>query len=87
MDDAFSGEGGIGGVRKLVQLDSSKAMLHRDDHIPVPGQEERCDTYKLCVDEEKPLPFPDGTFDLVLSSASMHFVNDLPFLFKEIKVS
>ena len=77
--------GGIGGVRKLVQMDSSYEMLHRDDDENVPGSE-RCGTYKLVADEEGKLPFPDGTFDLVLSSASLHWVNDLPNLLLEIKV-
>mmetsp|Transcript_22113 Transcript_22113/g.35610 ORF Transcript_22113/g.35610 Transcript_22113/m.35610 type:complete len:279 (+) Transcript_22113:2-838(+) len=82
-DDAFEGEGGIGGVRKMVLLDSSKEMLHADDDIPVEGSH-RCEAYRLHADEEDKLPFPDGTFDLVLSSQSMHWVNDLPNLFKEV---
>eukprot|EP00980_Cylindrotheca_fusiformis_P028451 scaffold22599_cov139-Cylindrotheca_fusiformis.AAC.42 len=83
-DDAFEGEGGIGGIRKLVQLDSSEAMLNRDIEMEVEGSH-RCDTYRFAADEESALPFPDGTFDLVLSSQSMHWVNDLPSLFKEVK--
>jgi len=85
-DDALTPYGGgIGGIRKLVQLDSSPLSLHRDDnddddsnnnvHAAIPGAE-RCQTYQLVADEEaKPLPFPDATFDLVLSSNSLHFVN------------
>jgi NADH dehydrogenase [ubiquinone] 1 alpha subcomplex assembly factor 5 len=76
--------GGIGGVRKLVQLDSSEQMLHRDNESVVPGGE-RCDSYQLVADEECVLPFPDGTFDLVISSASLHWVNDLPMVFSEAK--
>jgi NADH dehydrogenase [ubiquinone] 1 alpha subcomplex assembly factor 5 len=83
-DDAFDGEGGIGGVRKLVELDSSEEMLHRDEDIPVDGVE-RCESYRLVGDEEGKLPFPDGTFDLVISSQAIHWVNDLPGLFKEVK--
>jgi SAM-dependent methyltransferase len=85
MDDSFHGEGGIGGVRKLVQLDSSEEMLHRDEDSPVEGAH-RCDSYRMQADEEGKLPFPNGTFDLVLSSQSMHWVNDLPGLFKEVQV-
>jgi SAM-dependent methyltransferase len=84
-DDAFGGQGGIGGVRKLVQLDSSEVFLRRDEHEALDGSH-RCDTYRLHADEEGTLPFPDGTFDLVLSSQSMHWVNDLPGLFREVKV-
>ena len=86
-DDAFVGDGGIGGVRKLVQLDSSELLLRRDetDAAALEGAH-RCETYRLHADEEGTLPFPDGTFDLVLSSQSMHWVNDLPGLFKEVRV-
>ena len=45
-ESSFDGIGGIGGVRKLVQLDSSDLMLHRDDERPVKGLE-RCGTYKM----------------------------------------
>lgn len=83
-DDAFEGEGGIGGIRKLVQLDSSEELLNRDVDEEVEGVH-RCDTYRMAADEEGKLPFPDGTFDLVLSSQAIHWVNDLPGLFKEIQ--
>jgi NADH dehydrogenase [ubiquinone] 1 alpha subcomplex assembly factor 5 len=68
----------------LVQLDFCKEMLNRDIDLEVAGSH-RCDTYRLTADEENPLPFPNGTFDVVLSSQSMHWVNDLPGLFKEVK--
>eukprot|EP00977_Amphora_coffeiformis_P004640 scaffold1000_cov166-Amphora_coffeaeformis.AAC.30 len=83
-DDAITGEGGIGGVRKLVQLDSAKNMLNRDADKVGDTTAERCDTYRLPANEEEKLPFPDGTFDLVISSAALHWVNDLPGLFSEI---
>jgi len=83
-DDALRGHGGIGGIRKLVQLESSSLLLHRDDNISVQGGE-RCSTYSLVADEEGTLAFPDGTFDLVVSSCSLHWVNDLPKLFSEVK--
>ena len=83
-DEAIMGEGGIGGVRKLVQLDSAKDMLNRDADKVGDTNSERCDTYRLPANEEDKLPFPDGTFDLVISSAALHWVNDLPSLFSEI---
>lgn len=82
-DDAFEGEGGIGGVRKLVMLDSSDGMLNFKNIEDVEGSH-RCGAYKLHADEEDILPFPDGTFDLVMSSQSIHWVNDLPKLFREV---
>jgi len=83
-DDAIQGEGGLGGVRKLVELDSSSEMLHRDQDISFEGTD-RCDSYRLVSDEEGNLPFPDGTFDLVISSVSMHWINNLPGLMSEVK--
>mmetsp|Transcript_9885 Transcript_9885/g.18405 ORF Transcript_9885/g.18405 Transcript_9885/m.18405 type:complete len:464 (-) Transcript_9885:42-1433(-) len=87
--------GGRGGIRKLVQLDSSSEMLHRDDlfrelSAGQAGNGDKnnssvCETYKLVAEEEQPLPFPDGTFDLVISSMAFHWINDLPRLLTEIK--
>jgi NADH dehydrogenase [ubiquinone] 1 alpha subcomplex assembly factor 5 len=85
-NDAIEGVGGIGGVRKLVQLDSSKELLHRDAHEEFEGMD-RCGTYRMEADEEGKLPFPSGTFDLVISSCALHWVNNLPGLFKEAHVS
>ena len=82
------GEGGIGGVRKLVQLDASHGMLHRDDEKATndPDKQVHCETYQLHLDEEtQPLPFPDGTFDLVISCASLHWVNDLPGTLAQVR--
>lgn len=76
--------GGIGGVRKLVQVDSSKGMLFRDQQVEVEGGH-RCETYRLHVEsEEDTLPFPDGTFDLVVSNCSMHWINKVPTVLSEI---
>ena len=92
---------GRGGVRKLVQLDSCSAMLHRDDDVvhhyantntatdtndsSSASNTTICETYKLVAEEEGPFPFPDGTFDLVISSMAFHWINDLPRLLTEIK--
>jgi len=93
MDGEEDGEyvGGRGGVRKLVQMDSCQAMLHRDDAFAQTSQHGKntsiCETYKLAADFDanSPLPFPDATFDLVISSMAFHWVNDLPKLLKEIE--
>jgi SAM-dependent methyltransferase len=54
----------------------------------MPGTKTTCETYKLVADYESyPWSFPDGTFDLVVSSMAFHWVNDLPKLLLEIKVS
>jgi len=87
-------DGGIGGIQKIVELDSSVEMLHRDiEWLESINKDSRsserinpCQSYKMKWLQEDILPFPDETFDLVISCASMHRVNHLPQLFKEIKV-
>ena len=86
--------GARGGVRKLVQMDSSSSMLHRDDAFSAvnvdtdDSKKTICETFKLQADidnNKTPLPFPDGTFDLVMSSMTFHWINDLPYLLSEIE--
>lgn len=36
-------------------------------------------------DEEARLPFEDGSLDLVMSSCSLHWQNDLPAIFAEVR--
>ena len=87
------GSSSRGGVRKLVQMDACEDMLHRDEMMKqtvtaVTSNTTACETYKLVADYETySWSFPDGTFDLVISSMTFHWVNDLPKLFTEIKVS
>eukprot|EP00550_Attheya_septentrionalis_P000127 CAMPEP_0198288958 /NCGR_PEP_ID=MMETSP1449-20131203/7308_1 /TAXON_ID=420275 /ORGANISM="Attheya septentrionalis, Strain CCMP2084" /LENGTH=316 /DNA_ID=CAMNT_0043987205 /DNA_START=273 /DNA_END=1220 /DNA_ORIENTATION=+ len=87
--ESFEGVGGVGGVRKLVQLDSSAGMLHRDDDLDDTAHDDSeppfCGAYKMVADEEGTMPFPDGTFDLVISSTALHWVNDLPTFLSETK--
>lgn len=65
-------------VSSLVQCDLSEEMVKRSfTHPDIP-------TKKLAVDEEF-LPFAENTFDAVLSSLSLHWVNDLPGVFKQVK--
>lgn len=56
---------GRGGIETLVQCDLSPAMVARAEGLRV-------------VADEEWLPFRPGSFDLVLSLLSLHWVNDLP---------
>ena len=59
---------GRGGIETLVQCDLSAAMARRAAANGNPT---------LAADEEV-LPFAPGSFDLVISGLSLHWVNDLP---------
>jgi NADH dehydrogenase [ubiquinone] 1 alpha subcomplex assembly factor 5 len=67
----------------LVQLfeDVSYDMLARD--VEKDG-DLSVKPIRVCTSEET-LPFADKTFDLVLSNCQLHWVNDLPGCFTQIR--
>ena len=66
---------GRGGIETLVQCDLSPGMAAQAAQNGHPT---------LAADEEW-LPFADGSFDLVLSCLSLHWVNDLPGTLVQIR--
>lgn len=77
----YSGKGGIGGIETLVECDIAKSgPFHKNLCSP---DVEIVRRYHLAAEEEF-LPFQDHSFDLVLSSMSLHWVNDLSMAFSEI---
>jgi SAM-dependent methyltransferase len=80
LSRALQGRGGIG---TLVQGDLSPAMARAAAAGDGPAGLARL---TLACDEES-LPFKDGAFDLVLSSLSLHWVNDLPGALIQIRRS
>ena len=86
--EGLGGKGGVGGVTTLVQGDPSpaaaaaaQAATAADPRAALrfPGG-----VHTVVLDEEA-LPFRDGSFDLVTSSLSLHWVNDLPRALAEVK--
>ncbi|NWH65685.1 NDUF5 hydroxylase, partial [Geococcyx californianus] len=63
-------------VEKLIQVDIAENALKNAVKCEIPA-------VSVVADEES-LPFKEDTFDLVVSSLSLHWVNDLPKAFKEI---
>ncbi|MCK5168049.1 MAG: methyltransferase domain-containing protein, partial [Rhodospirillaceae bacterium] len=73
---------GRGNIKNLTQTDISPAMValaEKTGHSAMT-------TAGMVVDEEN-LPFDDGSFDLVLSNLSLHWVNDLPGALIQIRKS
>ena len=70
-------------VKKLFALEMSPTMM---DQCQLPDREiENVETEKILFDEDnQQLPFEDSSVNLVTSSLSMHWVNNLPGLFKDI---
>ena len=63
---------GRGGIEQLIQCDLS------------PGMAAAAGGLSLAADEEA-LPFRAGSLDLVLSNLSLHWVNDLPGAFVQVR--
>ncbi|GME53896.1 Methyltransferase type 11 [Neofusicoccum parvum] len=68
-------------IGELVAVDSSPAMLYRDADQPFNNDIKM--TRQVLTDEES-LPFEPESFDAVLSSLSLHWINDLPSVLKQI---
>jgi NADH dehydrogenase [ubiquinone] 1 alpha subcomplex assembly factor 5 len=68
-------------ITELVAAESSEALLYRDaDH----DFNKKLDITRQVLDDEETLPYAPGTFDLVLSSLSLHWINDLPGVLTQI---
>lgn len=65
----------------LTSADSSSTLLFRDSELPF--NKEINLTREVLADEER-LPYEANTFDAVLSSLSMHWINDLPSVLAQI---
>lgn len=75
------------GVERLVHVDSSAVVLEEGKRRMKLREGERTSgaprVEYVATDLEQELPFPDDTFDLVISSLSLHWINNLPFLLSQ----
>ena len=83
------GEGGAGGVQSIIQCDASSSVIqylkHRGNDSNE-ASENIVDVKSLALQcDAEALPFEDSSFDLVLSSMYLHWVNDLPGTLKKIR--
>ncbi|KAL4945015.1 hypothetical protein BDV06DRAFT_209767 [Aspergillus oleicola] len=68
-------------IGSLTCIDTSPALLHRDADLPF--NKLLPITRKVIPDLES-LPYDPNTFDAVLSSLSIHWINDLPSLLAQV---
>lgn len=68
-------------ISELVAADSSESLLYRDaDH----DFNNNLQITRQVLNDEETLPYEPGSFDLVLSSLSLHWINDLPGILTQI---
>jgi len=65
----------------LVAADSSQAMLYRDADLPF---NQAVDVVRHVLPISETLPYQPNTFDAVLSSLSLHWINDLPSVLGQV---
>ncbi|KAK2779420.1 hypothetical protein FQN53_001386 [Emmonsiellopsis sp. PD_33] len=68
-------------ISKLTCIDESYSLLFRDEDQPFNKQ---IDITRQVVPNLESLPFEPNTFDAVLSSLSIHWINDLPSLLSQV---
>ncbi|ODH44827.1 hypothetical protein ACO22_00657 [Paracoccidioides brasiliensis] len=68
-------------ISKLTCIDESPALLYRDKDLPFNSQ---LDITRQVVSSLESIPFKPNTFDAVLSSLSIHWINDLPSLLSQV---
>ena len=73
-----------GGIKEIYEIDTCKEMLHRDVIPDWQQQLVKCNKVHIDNFDNIPLPFEDNTFDLVVSGMSIQWVNNIPFMFKEL---
>lgn len=66
-------------VDELIMCDNSQLVLEK-----AAGPEDEEVVFRKIVVDEEALPFEDESFDLVASSLSLHWVNQLPSTFAQI---
>ncbi|OAX84378.1 hypothetical protein ACJ72_01251 [Emergomyces africanus] len=68
-------------ISSLTCIDESPSLLHRDVDLPFNSQ---LNITRQVVPTLESLPFEANTFDAVLSSLSIHWINDLPSLLSQV---
>ena len=68
-------------IGSLVCADTSETLLYRDQELPF---NKELDITRHVLHNPEYVPYEPSTFDLVLSSLSLHWINDLPSVLTQI---
>ncbi|KAI9876185.1 MAG: hypothetical protein M1830_007069 [Pleopsidium flavum] len=68
-------------ISHLTAVDSSSTLLYRDADLPF---NKDINLTREVLQDEEFIPYPENTFDAVLSSLSLHWINNLPSVLSQI---
>ncbi|OAL63391.1 methyltransferase [Trichophyton rubrum] len=68
-------------ISKITCIEESRSLLYRDKSLPFNSQ---ISITREVIPSIENLPYEPNTFDAVLSSLSMHWINDLPSLLAQV---
>ena len=68
-------------ISELIAADSSASLLYRDAELPFNNN---LNLTRQVIPSEESLPFEPASFDMVLSSLALHWINDLPGVLAQI---
>ncbi|PWY92479.1 S-adenosyl-L-methionine-dependent methyltransferase [Aspergillus heteromorphus CBS 117.55] len=68
-------------ISHLTCVDTSPALLHRDASLPFNSE---MNLTREIIPDLETLPYAENSFDAVLSSLSIHWINDLPSLLAQV---
>src|SRR5438034_1216089 len=68
-------------ISGITCVDESHSLLYRDSHLPFNSQ---IPITRDVISNLESLPYPPESFDAVLSSLSIHWINDLPSLLSQV---
>ncbi|KAJ5978814.1 hypothetical protein N7501_002156 [Penicillium viridicatum] len=68
-------------ISKLTCVETSRALLHRDEDDPF---NKEINIQRDVIPDLETLPYAPNSFDAVLSSLSIHWINDLPALLEQV---
>ncbi|MCJ1425211.1 hypothetical protein MMC29_003099 [Sticta canariensis] len=71
-------------ISSFTSADSSPTLLHRDVDLPFNTLLPRHSRIVLPLPDSAPLPFAPASFAAVVSSLSLHWINDLPSLLAQV---
>ena len=71
------GKGGVGGIEHLIECDSVQ-YINDTENDSDRNSNSLVESSKVICESGETLPFDKHSFDVVISSMSMHWVNDLP---------